>query len=90
MTIKDHLPVTVAEIGKIHFEGNIIPHSWYQRITLESGKPDMPAIVILAEIIYWYRPIQTLDKRGKPLLRKQFDGDMFQCCLLYTSPSPRD
>ena len=32
------LPATVAEIGKIHFEGNIIPHSWYQRIMLESGK----------------------------------------------------
>ena len=79
----DHLPVVVAEIGKIHFEGNIIPHQWYQRITLESGKPDLPGIIILAEIIYWYRPIQTLDKRGKPLLRKHFDGDMFQCTAAY-------
>ena len=77
------LPATVAEIGKIHFEGNIIPHPWYQRITLESGKPDLPAIIILAEIIYWYRPYQTLDKRGKPLLRKHFDGDMFQCTAAY-------
>ena len=77
------LPAAVAEIGKIHFEGNIIPHSWYQRITLESGKPDLPAIILLAEIIYWYRPYQTLDKRGKPLLRKHFDGDMFQCTAAY-------
>ena len=77
------LPATVAEIGKIHFEGNIIPHSWYQRIMLESGKPDLPAIIILAEIIYWYRPYQTLDKRGKPLLRKHFEGDMFQCTAAY-------
>ena len=46
------LPATVAEIGKIHFEGNIIPRPWYQRITLESRKLDLPAIVILAEIIY--------------------------------------
>ena len=46
------LPPAVAEIGKIHFEGNIIPHPWYRRITLESGKPDLPAIVILAEILY--------------------------------------
>jgi hypothetical protein len=73
----------VAEIGKIHFEGNIIPHPWYQRITLESGKPDLPAIIILAEIIYWYRPYQTLTKGGKPLLRKHFDGDMFQCSAAY-------
>ncbi|MEI2781264.1 MAG: hypothetical protein V9H25_08360 [Candidatus Competibacter sp.] len=77
------LPTAVEEIGRIHFEGNIIPHSWYQRITLESGKPDMPAIVILAEIIYWYRPYQTLTKDGKPLQRKHFDGDMFQCSAAY-------
>ena len=77
------LPMAVEEIGRIHFEGNIIPHSWYQRITLESGKPDMPAIVILAEIIYWYRPYQTLTKDGKPLQRKHFDGDMFQCSAAY-------
>ena len=77
------LPATVAEIGKIHFEGNIIPQPWYQYITLESGKPDLPAIIILAEIIYWYRPYQTLTKGGKPLLRKHFDGDMFQCSAAY-------
>ena len=77
------LPATVAEIGKIHFEGNIIPHQWYQQILLDSGKPNLPAITILAEIIYWYRPYQTLDKRGKPLLRKHFDGDMFQCTAAY-------
>ncbi len=77
------LPMAVEEIGRIHFEGNIIPHSWYQRITLESGKPDMPAIIILAEIIYWYRPYQTLTKDGKPLQRKHFDGDMFQCSAAY-------
>ena len=79
------LPPAVAEIGKIHFEGNIIPHPWYQRITLESGKPDLPAIVILAEIVYWYRPYQTLDRRGRPLQRKHFDGDMFQCTAAYFS-----
>ncbi|MEI2774323.1 MAG: hypothetical protein V9G98_27725 [Candidatus Competibacter sp.] len=77
------LPLAVAEIGKIHFEGNIIPHLWYQHITLESGKPDLPAIIILAEIVYWYRPYQTLTKGGKPILRKHFDGDRFQCTAAY-------
>ena len=77
------LPPVVAEIGQIHFEGNIIPHSWYQQIMLESGKPDLPAIIILAEIIYWYRPYQTLTKGGNSLLRKHFDGDMFQCSAAY-------
>ena len=77
------LPAPVAEIGKIHLTGNIIPHRWYQHITLGSGKPDLPAITILAEIVYRYRPRQTLDKRGKPLPRKHFDGDMFQCTAAY-------
>lgn len=82
-TLDAPLPAPVAEIGKIHFEGNIVPHRWYQHITLGSGKPDLPAITILAEIVYRYRPRQTLDKRGKPLPRKHFDGDMFQCTAAY-------
>ena len=77
------LPPVVAEIGQIHFEGNIISHQWYQHITLESGKPDLPAIIILAEIVYWYRPYQTLTKGGRPILHKHFDGDMFQCTAAY-------
>ena len=77
------LPAAVAEIGKIHFEGNIVPHRWYQNITLPSGKPDLPAIIVLAEIVYWYRPYQTLTKGGKPILHKHFDGDMFQCTAAY-------
>ena len=82
-TLDAPLPAPVAEIGKIHLTGNIIPHQWYQHITLGSGKPDLPAITILAEIVYRYRPRQTLDKRGKPLPRKHFDGDMFQCTAAY-------
>ena len=77
------LPAAVIEIGKIHFEGNIIPHPWYRHITFPSGKPDLPAIIILAEIVYWYRPYQTLDQRGKPLLHKRFEGDLFQCTAAY-------
>ena len=82
-TLDAQLPAPVAEIGMIHFTGNIIPHQWYQHITLSSGKPDLPAITILAEIVYRYRPRQTLDKRGNPLPRKHFDGDMFQCTAAY-------
>ncbi|MBL8252373.1 MAG: hypothetical protein JNJ76_02070 [Candidatus Competibacter sp.] len=77
------LPPAVAEIGKIHFEGNIIPHQWYQQITCDSGKPDLPAITILAEIIYWYRPYQTLTKGGRSILHKRFEGDRFQCTAAY-------
>ena len=76
------LPPAVAEIGKIHFTGNIIPHQWYQHLRLSSG-PDMPAILLLAEIVYWYRPYQILTHDGRPMLRKHFDGDMFQASAAY-------
>ncbi len=33
------LPLAVAEIGKIRFEGNIIPHQWYQHIIRGETSP---------------------------------------------------
>ena len=78
------LPRAVEEIARLNFEGNIIPHSWYQHIKLESGKPDLPAIIILAEIIYWYRPYEVLDESsGQPRYDKKFKGDMFQSAAGY-------
>ena len=50
---------------------------------LDSGKPDLPAITLLAELVYWYRPYQTLTKGGRAILKKHFDGDMFQCTAAY-------
>lgn len=41
----------VEQIGKINFEGNIIPANWYKHITFQSGKPNLNAIIILSEII---------------------------------------
>jgi hypothetical protein len=32
------LPKVVVEIARLNFEGNVIPHSWYQHIKL-SGLP---------------------------------------------------
>ena len=80
---KSAMPDVVREISKINFEGNIIPHFWYQKITFESGKPDLPAITILSELIYWYRPIKELTATGKQYLRKRFYGDRFECNAAY-------
>ncbi|SFQ35727.1 hypothetical protein SAMN02910358_01734 [Lachnospiraceae bacterium XBB1006] len=46
----------VDEIGKMNFSGNIIPESWYRTIKKPTGKADINAIIILADIVYWYRP----------------------------------
>jgi hypothetical protein len=57
------------------FTGNIIPNSWYKKITNNSGKPDLNSIAILAEIVYWYRP----SKDGT----SKFKGDAWQSSYEY-------
>lgn len=71
---------TVAAIGQLHFEGNIIPHTWYKAIAFPNGKADVNAILILAEIIYWYRPTVELDESTGEVIsvRKKFRDDKLQ------------
>ena len=44
--------MTVDAIGQMDFSGSLIPHSWLHSITLDSGRPDMNAIFVLAEIVW--------------------------------------
>lgn len=46
----------VSAIGDLAIEGNIIPHTWYKGLRTPSDKPDLVAITILGEVLYWYRP----------------------------------
>lgn len=71
---------TVDAVGRLHFEGNIIPHAWYKAITFPDGKTDLAAIVILAEIVYWYRPTVERDEATGEIVsvRKKFKADMLQ------------
>ncbi|MCR5235446.1 MAG: hypothetical protein K6E53_16315, partial [Lachnospiraceae bacterium] len=70
----------VDEIGKLYFSGNIIPETWFYTIVNESGKPNLLAINILADIVYWYRPTEVSDeKTGKITYKKKFrDKDFLQ------------
>jgi|GEM_PF-6546648 len=68
----------VKEIGKINFEGNITPHNWYKHVKLPSGKVDFIGITILAEIIYWYRPVKVLNNDQQEQTRQKFKGDKAQ------------
>lgn len=72
--------VALRNLGKLNLVGNIIPHSWYKKITFENGKTDLISIVILAEIIYWYRPTEVKCERTGHLLgiKKKFKADMLQ------------
>lgn len=39
--------------------GNVIPHFWYNKFKDESGGPDLISIILLSEIVFWYRPSTT-------------------------------
>jgi hypothetical protein len=76
-------PATTPEvdaIGALPFTGTLIPHAWYTALTLPSGKPDLVAITLLADIVYWYRPVVERDPATGQVLgqRKKFKGHMLQ------------
>lgn len=70
----------VAQMGQIEITGNVIPAEWFQRLTLANGKPNLPAIIILSDLVYWYKPMrQRNEETGKPLPPKQrFKADKLQ------------
>ncbi len=71
---------TVEAIGKMNFSGNIIPNSWFQTLCDKSGHPYMNAIVILADIRYWYTPTEIRDEEsGRTIgFKKKFKADALQ------------
>ncbi|MEY0256213.1 replication protein [Morganella morganii] len=70
----------VNQIGRLNLSGNIIPSNWWQHVKLQSGKPDCTAIVLLSDIVYWYRPTEIRDELTGELKgwRKRFHGDKLQ------------
>lgn len=80
ISIRDEDDQVVLDVGKINFSGNIIPHTWYQSIMRKNGKPNLVAITILSDIVYWYRPIEIRDERTGQFLgwRKKFKADKLQ------------
>lgn len=74
------LPKAVEEIGQLNFDGNIIPHTWYQHLTYDNGKPNVNAIIILSDILYWYRPTVIRNETTGQIkeVRKKFAADKLQ------------
>lgn len=70
----------VDEVGKIPFTGNILAHNWFNTIKLENGKPDTIAIILLSEIVYWYKPSEVKDEKTGMFLgyKKRFKADLLQ------------
>lgn len=77
--------VIVDAMGSINISGNIIPSIWYRTITKENGKPYLLAIVILADIVYWYRPSEVRDQGTGHILgwKKKFSEDILRQSYQY-------
>lgn len=80
---RDQSPTpTVAAIGEMHFEGNVIPHTFYSRPEFKSdkGQTQLLAIAIYADDLYWYRPTQHRNEMTGLVERvtRKFAGDMLQ------------
>jgi len=65
----------------VNLTGNVVPNTWYQHITMGKRKnPDLLAILILADIIYWYRPSEIRSPETNEIIgyKQKFQGDMLQ------------
>ena len=77
--------VIVDAMGSVNITGNVIPAVWYRTITKENGKPYLLAIVILADIVYWYRPSEVRDQGSGHILgwKKKFSEDILRQSYQY-------
>ena len=64
------------KVGKMRFSGNVIPEAWYKTIVSSNGRVNLLAINILADIVYWYRPMEIRDEMtGDVTWKKKFADD---------------
>ena len=65
-------------MGRMNMQGNIIPHTWFHAIKMPSGKTDLNGIIILSEIVYWYRPtiVKSEETGFVTKYKKRFKGDL--------------
>ena len=70
----------VNQVAKLNLTGNIIPEAWYHTIVNGKGKTNPLAILILADIVYWYRPTEVRDETSQSVTytKKFHDDDYLQ------------
>ena len=76
----------VDQMKYLNITGNVIPPTWYKIFnnkdpkTEFSGKIRLLAINILADIVYWYRPIEIRDEKTGYVIgyKKRFKADLLQ------------
>ena len=70
----------VDRMSRLQITGNVIPAAWFKTVRKATGKPNLNAIIILADIVYWYRPVEVRDEATGQLvgLKKRFAADLLQ------------
>lgn len=70
----------VDKMQSFNATGNIIPPQWFETIIKENGKPNLKAIVILSDIVYWYKPMFKRDETTGRIckIEKKFKADLLQ------------
>lgn len=72
------------EMTSFGIEGHVIDHSWYHILKKPTkkdpiGKTDTTAVILLADIFYWHKPTQFIDKdSGIHTFGKKFQSDLLQ------------
>lgn len=68
----------VDAIGKLNITGDVVPLSWLREITFDNGLPDFAGAILLADLVYWYRPSVTCEENGQIKWNKKFRSDLVQ------------
>ena len=72
--------IAVMQLAGASISGNILPIRWLTWLKTPSGKPDVIACVLLADIVYWYRPREIRDEQTGQIeyYEKKFAADKLQ------------
>lgn len=70
----------VDQMYGMEITGNVIPLNWFKTITTSNGKPNSTAIMLLSDIVYWYRPKILRDEATGEFIgiKKRFKADLLQ------------
>lgn len=71
---------TVDEMGELNITGNVTPMEWFTTILRDKGDAHLLAIIILSDIVYWYRPTEIRDEQSGFVIgwHKKFKADLLQ------------
>ena len=84
MIIKRTGNKVVDKMANISFRGDVVPSTWYSTFKDEKGKINAMALLMLANIVYWYRPTIIRDENGEVFI-KRFKSNSFDNSSILSS-----